>query len=108
MFKILHLAALIGGAAVMSISVAEQAEARIKCNGAYQVVRGHGEIATPYCEDQYLARVARSYGVRVSASAIRRSVSRKQEICRHIGHDHRISQICHQYRLEGCTSPSRC
>ena len=107
MIKVLHLAAMTGWAAVVSICAVEQAEARIKCNGAYQIVRGHGEIATPYCEDRYLARVARSYGVRVSASAIRRSVSRKQEVCRHVGHDHRISHICQPYRREGCTTP-RC
>lgn len=107
MLKFLHIAALTGLVAALSISAVEQAEARIKCNGAYQVVRGQGEIATPYCEDEYLARVARGYGVRISGSAIRRSPARKEEVCRHIGHDGRISEICQQYRREGCTAP-RC
>ncbi len=73
-------------------------EARIQCNGPFQVVRGAGEIATPYCEDEYLARVARSYGIRVSGGAIRRSPSRKEEVCRAIGHDSRVYDICIKYR----------
>ncbi len=77
-------------------------EARIRCNGPYQVVRGQGEIATPYCQDEYLARIARSYGIRVSGSAIRHSPSRKEEVCRAIGHDSRIYELCLQYRDDGC------
>lgn len=107
MFKVLHLTALAGCAAIMSISAIQPAEARIKCNGAYQVVRGQGQIATPYCEDEYLARVARGYRVRVSGSAIRRSPARKEEVCRHIGHDGRVSGICQPYRFDSC-SKRRC
>lgn len=81
-----------------------QAQAGIKCNGAYQVVRGQGQIATPYCEDQYLARVARGYGIRVSATAIRHNPSRKEEVCRFIGHDGRVASICHNYRPDSCTT----
>ena len=84
-----------------------QSEARIRCNGAYQVVRGHGEIATPYCEDNYIAQVARSYGIRVSNVAIRQSPSRKEEVCRAIGHDSRIYALCQKYRSDGC-SGRRC
>ena len=70
------------------------AASKIKCNGPWQVVKGVGEIATPYCGDGYLARVARGYGVKVSANTIRWNPERKSEVCRLIGHDNRVSDIC--------------
>ncbi len=80
---------------VMSVAVAPAAAAsKIKCNGPWQLIKGAGEIATPYCGDGYLARVARSYGVKVSANAIRWNPDRKREVCQFIGHDIRISDIC--------------
>ena len=79
------------------------AEARIKCDGAYQVIRGQGHIATPYCEDEYLARVARGYGIRVSGAAIRHNPSRKEEICRTIGHDGRVYATCQKYQDSECS-----
>ena len=93
---------LAGLTAMISIGITANAHARIECNGAYQIVRGQGEIATPYCEDEYLARVARGYGMRVSGSAIRHSPARKQEVCRFMGHDSRISEICQPYRRDSC------
>ena len=93
---------LVGLVALFSSVAAFDVQARIKCNGPYQVVRGHGELVTPYCQDEYLARVARSYGVRVAASEIRRSTSRKERICQFIGHDTRIYDICLPYRPESC------
>ena len=85
-------------AVAMLMVASSDVEARIKCNGPFQVVRGAGEIATPYCEDEYLAHVARSYGIRVSGGAIRRNPSRKEEVCRSIGHDSRVYDICIKYR----------
>lgn len=93
--------------AVLSIGSTVGAEARIRCNGPYQVVRGQGEIATPYCEDSYLARVARSYGIRVSAAVIRHNDNEKERVCRAIGHDGRVYAMCLKYRSEGC-SGRRC
>jgi len=80
------------------VAASTPAEARIRCNGPFQVVRGAGEIATPYCEDAYLARVARSYGIRVSGETIRYNENRKEEVCRAIGHDSRVYDICLKYR----------
>lgn len=77
------------------------AVARIKCNGPFQIVRGAGQIATPYCEDEYLGKVARSYGMRVSGHAIRWNPSRKEEVCRTIGHDSRVYDTCLKYRDDG-------
>lgn len=85
-----------------AIATAAPADARIRCNGAYQIVAGE-EIATPYCQDEYLARVARGYGIRVSGRTIRYNPNRKEEVCRAIGHDPRIYDICLKYRNNGCS-----
>ena len=73
------------------------ASARIVCDGAYQIVSGQ-PIATPYCEDAYLAEVAGEYGMRVTASAVRSSPSLKERVCRVIGHDNRVQSACAAYR----------
>lgn len=69
----------------------------IECNGRYQIVQG-SELSTPYCEDNYLASVARQYGSTVSARAIRNNPNLKAETCRFMGHDTRVSDICAPYR----------
>lgn len=79
-------------------------EAKIKCKGPYQVVRGVGNIATPYCEDSYLAKVAREFGVRVSARAIRNNPSKKDEVCSLMGFDNRVRDICTGYLSEDSDS----
>jgi len=99
---IYKVTAAAGMAVILLAGLTTVSQARIKCNGAYQVVRGAGEIATPYCEDQYLARVARRYGVRVSGSQIRRNPNRKEEVCRMIGHDSRVYDICLKYQRDTC------
>lgn len=68
--------------------------AKIKCNGPYQVVKGAGEISTPYCEDSHLASIAREYGMRVSAQSVRQNPGTKDEVCRLVGHDPRTSHTC--------------
>lgn len=79
---------------------AQPAAAKIRCDGAYQVVGG-SLVATPYCGDGYLARVANEYGSKASASAIRNNPSTKQEVCRFIGHDTRVQDICAPYTSFG-------
>jgi hypothetical protein len=74
----------------------DRAEARIACDGPYQIVQG-SPLATPYCEDNYLAAVARGYGIRVSDAAVRQNPSVKAEVCRTVGHDNRVRQICAGY-----------
>jgi hypothetical protein len=67
--------------------------AAIVCEGPYQVVGGNS-ISTPYCQDSYLAKVARSYGVRVSDAEVRENPGTKIRLCRFIGYDNRLSGIC--------------
>jgi hypothetical protein len=76
------------------------AEARIVCDGNFQNVNGL-PVATPYCREMTLARVARSYGWKVSDDAIRYSESTKAQVCRAIGHDNRVQEICSPYSTHG-------
>ena len=69
------------------------AEAKIKCDGPYQLSGGN-TIRTPYCEDNYLAYVAREYGMGVSGAEIRQNYNAKRRVCQVIRHDSRVSEIC--------------
>ncbi|MEQ1653370.1 MAG: hypothetical protein ABL897_12840 [Hyphomicrobium sp.] len=67
--------------------------AAITCKDGYQLVQGN-YLATPYCQDDLLAKVARQYGMRTSASAIRENPNYKREVCRLVGRDIRVQQTC--------------
>lgn len=90
------VAAAIAASAVVVVSGA--AQARIQCDGQYQMVSGN-PIATPYCQDNYLAQIARGYGMKVSIADVR-IPSRKQEVCGFVGHDVRVSSICSGWRVD--------
>lgn len=76
------------------------AEARIACEGNFQNVKGLA-VATPYCREWNLARVAQGYGWRVSVQSIRYSESTKAQVCRAIGYDNRVQEICSPYLYNG-------
>ncbi len=80
-----------------SVVLSSPAAAEIRCDGRFQIVRGES-LATPYCEDEYLAAVARGYGVRVSGRAVRNDPSVKASVCRFVGGDPRVQDICIGYR----------
>jgi hypothetical protein len=92
------IAALVCGALA---AAAPPASAAIDCDGNFQIQRNGNRIATPYCEDGYLAIVAREYGVRVSAQEIRYNPSEKGRICRFIGEDNRVRDTCANYLDKG-------
>ena len=88
---VLALAAVsLSGAVLTSGS---PAEARIKCHNGYQIVQGN-RLATPFCQDALVAKVAREYGSRVSAKAIRSNPNLKKDVCRLIGQDIRVHHAC--------------
>ncbi|KUO65717.1 MAG: hypothetical protein APF80_12550 [Alphaproteobacteria bacterium BRH_c36] len=87
------IAAGVLAAAASATILPTGAEAKIRCDGPWQIVQGN-KIATPYCGDNYLAQVARRYGSKVSARAIRQNPSTKREICQWIGHDPEVQDIC--------------
>jgi hypothetical protein len=87
-------------ASALTVQPTGEAQARIVCDGNYQIVNG-APVGTPYCREQNLARVAGTYGMRVSVEAIRYSESARSEVCRAIGNDIRVQEICGPYRLDG-------
>jgi hypothetical protein len=66
----------------------------IECQGDFQVQANGARIATPYCQDNHLARVARQQGFRVSSAAIRNDPEVKAEACRVVGDDNRVRETC--------------
>ena len=90
----------------IGLIAAAPAEARILCDGNYQVINGQPH-ATPYCQDENLAQVARSYGMRVSGSAMRNSPSEKQRVCQFIGSDIRVREACQGSGQDGRGGPFR-
>ena len=69
------------------------ADAAIKCVRGFQVVNG-SHIATPYCQDALVAKVAREHGMKVSAAKIRNNPNYKRNVCQFVGRDIRIYQAC--------------
>ena len=83
--------------AVLGAGVISRSQAvAIDCNGPYQIINGE-EMPTPYCEDNYLGAVARSKGVRVSNEELRQNPNKKGEVCRFVGYDNRVREICWNY-----------
>jgi len=72
---------------------ATPAAAHIACDGDYQIVEGN-EIATPYCSDRTLARVARERGARVTGREVRSNPAIKDDLCRFVGDDPRLTTEC--------------
>jgi hypothetical protein len=73
--------------------------------GAHRVQRqfpGHEIhlIATPYCEEAQIARVARSYGAKVSDAEVRKNPLTKVYLCQVYGYDTRLKGSCGAYSPE--------
>jgi hypothetical protein len=99
-FMALRLIAGIGGrigvsVALLSAGLGIPAEARIACNKGYQLVQGSW-LATPFCQDQYVAQVAHDYGFPASPNRVRNDPLFKQRLCRFIGQDIRIKESCEE------------
>jgi hypothetical protein len=87
------------------VALSQGAEARIVCEGNFQIVNGL-PVSTPYCREMTLGVVARSYGWRVSDDAIRYSESTKSQLCRAIGYDNRVQEVCAPYPTRAATGAS--
>ncbi len=77
-----------------------QADAGIACKDGFQLVQGN-YLATPYCQDAQLAGVARQYGMKVSAAAIRDNPNFKRNVCRLVGQDIRVQSTCGEVNPNG-------
>lgn len=95
-----RLSAAVVAAGALSViaagTLSQPASAAIRCEGNFQITK-HGRIATPYCQDNYLAEVAREYGMRVSNKAVRYNVGVKERVCRVVGYDLRVKDTCANY-----------
>jgi hypothetical protein len=76
------------------------ARAKIMCDKGFQSVAG-SLISTPYCQDAYVADVARQYGFSASAERVRNDPLFKQRLCRFIGQDIRIKESCQEVNPSG-------
>lgn len=72
---------------------ARTAMAGIRCIDGFQIVNG-ARLATPYCQDMLVYKVAREYGVKTTASAILHNPNHKRHVCAFIGRDIRVYQAC--------------
>ena len=95
----LHGTATIVGAALCAFSLTSAASARIACQGNFQVT-SQGLIATPYCEEEEIARVARSYGSDVTSAEIHNNALKKVYVCQIYGYDTRLKGSCGGYSPE--------
>ncbi len=75
---------------------ATPAAAKIKCQGIYQINK-HGSFSTPYCQEREIARVARSYGWKVTDAQVRNDPLKKVNICLALGGDNRLKGACGAY-----------
>lgn len=89
------------GALLLAFAISSNtAEARIKCKGIFQVTK-NGLISTPYCQEEEIARVARSYGWKVTASQVHNDPLKKVYICQVLGRDNRLKGACGAYATPG-------
>jgi hypothetical protein len=85
--------------ALLAIAAASPAAARIECRGNFQVTK-YGMISTPYCEEENIARVARTYGMKVTGAQVRNDPLKKVYLCQIIGGDSRLKGSCAGYAPE--------
>jgi hypothetical protein len=90
------LIAMAGAAFIIAIGI-QSATARIECQGNFMVTKKNGLIATPYCEEEQIAKVAQSYGWKVTAKQVHNDPLVKVQICQVLGGDVRLKGSCAGY-----------
>ena len=88
--------AVAAAVAMLCLAAHGTAEAAIKCQGNFQVTK-YGLISTPYCEEEQIARVAQTYGWKVTGNEVRNSPLKKVRICQALGGDVRLKGSCGAY-----------
>ena len=78
------------------IAFSQESVARAQCQGNFKVTK-YGLVATPYCEEQQIANVARSYGCKVTGAQVRKDALKKVYMCQILGHDVRLKGSCAGY-----------
>jgi hypothetical protein len=85
---------------LLSTTLLQPAAARILCQGQFQVTQ-YGLIATPYCGDEEIARVAHIYGWHREAATVHTNPLSKVYICQTLGYDWRLQSPCGGYLIHG-------
>ncbi len=91
-----HLALSLLGGLLVCVLASAPAAAKIKCKGIFQITK-QGPISTPYCQEEEIARVARSYGWKVTAAQIHNDPLKKVYVCQSLGGDVRLKGACGAY-----------
>ena len=91
--------ATLAATALLAASLAAPAAAKIECRGNFQITK-YGPIATPYCQEREIARVARSYGANVTDAEVRNNPLTKVYLCQIYGYDNRLKGSCGAYAPE--------
>lgn len=87
-------AALFVALSFVPLAAATPALAEIKCDGdGNQLIQGNW-MATPYCQDKLLARIANARGFKTTFAAIRNNPNHKKELCRFLYTDIRVQMTC--------------
>lgn len=94
MSKLLQAGMTACAAILLAAMLTTPAAARNQCHGNFQVTK-YGLIATPYCEEEQIAFVARSYGQ--SVSQVRKNPLMKVYLCQTLGYDSRLKGSCAGY-----------
>ena len=89
MTKLLQLGMAGCAALILVTTLAGPAVARVQCRGNFQITK-YGPIATPYCEEEQIALVARSYGQNVTGSQVRKNPLMNVYLCQTLGYDSRL------------------
>ena len=84
---------LAGCSLIAGFALAQPAAAAIQCENGFQRIKAD-LIQTPYCQDAYLAEVARQYGFTVSDARVRNDPNYKKSICRYVFNDIRVQETC--------------
>src|SRR5262245_60496806 len=87
---------LTSGAALMLAAMVTPVSAKIQCNGKFHM-NPSGPIATPYCEEENIARVAQTYGWKVTADEVHNNPLTKVYVCQNLGGDVRLKGSCGAY-----------
>jgi hypothetical protein len=99
MTKLLQICIAGAAGALLVIFASEPAFARVECRGNFQVSK-YGLIATPYCEEEQIAKIAQSRGFRVTAPEVHNDPLTKVYLCQTIGWDQRLKGSCAGYAPE--------
>lgn len=91
--------ATLAAAATLAVALASPAAAKIECRGNFQITK-YGPLATPYCQEREIARVARSYGANVTDAEVRNNPLTKVYLCQRFGSDNRLKGSCGAYSPE--------